>query len=119
MKLKQIAFSLACVAAALPAQAQSAKDFEELRMEMQKLRAELDALKKERAMPAMQAAPSADLSDRVEAIEIRAKDAVTLGDIPGSFRLPNSETSLRLYGFAELNMVHDFKGDNTDIDYAS
>ena len=39
-----------------------------------------------------------------------------LGDIPGSFRLPGSETSIRVYGFAEANLIKDFKstapGDN-------
>lgn len=99
---------------ALPAHAQTAKDFEELRTEMRKLREELDALKK-----AKQEAPAAALVDRVEAVELRAKDAVVVGDIGGSFRLPNSETSLRLYGFAEMNMVHEFKGDNSDQDYST
>lgn len=117
MNLKRSSLSASIVlmfaAVALPSHAQTAKDFEEMRAEMKKLREELNALK------AKQQAPAADLAERVEAVEIRAKDAVVVGDIPGSFRLPNSETSLRLYGFAELNMVHEMKGDNTDSDYAS
>lgn len=114
LKLTTLTASIALMFAAMPVQAQTAKDFEEMRAEMKKLRAELEALK-----GAKPAAASADLADRVEQVELRAKDAVVVGDIPNSFRLPNSETSLRVYGFAELNMVHEFKGDNTDMDYAT
>ena len=117
MNLKRTSLNAAIVlmfaAAALPSHAQTAKDFEEMRTEMKRLRDELNAIKK-----AKQETPAA-LADRVEAVEIRAKDAVVVGDIPGSFRLPNSETSLRLYGFAELSMVHEMKGDNTDSDYST
>jgi type II secretory pathway pseudopilin PulG len=112
---------LMLAAAALPAQAQTAKDFEEMRQEMKQLREELDALKKARQQTAQTttSADTAALNERVEQVELRAKDAVVVGDIPGSFRLPNSETSVRLYGFAELNLVKEFKGDNSDSDYAS
>ncbi|MFC6519101.1 DcaP family trimeric outer membrane transporter [Undibacterium arcticum] len=85
-----------------------------MRAEIKQLRDELNELKS-----AKQAAPDAALADRVEQVELRSKDAVVLGDIPNSFRLPNSETSLRIYGFAELNMVKEFKGDNSDQDYST
>lgn len=92
--------------------AQSAKDFEEMRNELKALRAELNQLKAQQAQaPAAPAAASASAwNDRIEAVELKQKDAVVLGDIPGSFRLPGSETSIRVYGFAEANMVKDFKG---------
>ncbi|MFT5588865.1 MAG: hypothetical protein ACI9ZF_001036 [Bradyrhizobium sp.] len=126
MQLKRTTLStavlLSLAAISLPSQAQSAKDFQEMRAEMQRMRAELDALKA--AKPALAAAPApaaanTELADRIEQVELRAKDAVVVGDIPNSFRLPNSETSLRIYGFAELNMVHEFRADNGDSDYAS
>ena len=111
-----LAASIAMMFAAVaPAKAQSAKEFEDMRNELKKLRAEIESMKSTR--PAT--GGSAELADRVGQLELRAKDAVTVGDIPNSFRLPGSETSVRLYGFAELNMVHELKGDNTDIDYAS
>ncbi|MEO8805999.1 MAG: DcaP family trimeric outer membrane transporter [Burkholderiaceae bacterium] len=94
--------------AALPAQAQTAKDFEEMREEIKRLRAEVDALKK--GAPAV--VPAADASgwgDRIEALEIKSKDAVVLGDIGGGFRLPGSETSVRFYGYAEAHAIHDLK----------
>ncbi len=47
--------------------------------------------------------------DRIEALEVKSGDAVVKGDIGGSFRLPGSETSLRIYGFAEGHAIHDLK----------
>ncbi|MFC3108981.1 hypothetical protein ACFOFO_13615 [Undibacterium arcticum] len=99
---------------ALPSYAQSSQELAQMRAEIKQLRDELNQLKN-----AKQAAPDAALADRVEQVELRSKDAVVLGDIPNSFRLPNSDTSLHIYGFAELNMVKEFKGDNSDQDYST
>jgi hypothetical protein len=92
---------------ALPAQAQSAKDFEDMRAEIKRLREEVDALKK--AAPAVPAADSRGWGDRIEALEIKSGDAVVKGDSGGSFRLPGSETSLRFYGYAEAHAIYDLK----------
>lgn len=135
MKLSSI-IKLNCLSAAVivalagitaPSYAQSAKDFEEMRAEIKRLRAEVEEMKKAKAEPAKAevaktdaAGPSnAALAERIEQVELRVKDAVVAGDIGGSTRLPNSETSVRLYGFAELNMVKEFKGDNSDQDYST
>ncbi|MGP1692875.1 MAG: DcaP family trimeric outer membrane transporter, partial [Giesbergeria sp.] len=95
--------------------AQSAQDFNEMRAELKALRAELNQLKGQQAQPAPAASASA-WNERLDTVELRQKDAVVLGDIPGSFRLPGSETSIRVYGFAEANLIKDFKstapGDN-------
>lgn len=113
MNLKRTGLSASIVlmfaAVAMPAYAQTAQDFADMRAEMQKLRDEINELKGAKTATA----------DRVEQVELRARDAVVAGDIGGSFRLPGSETSVRLYGFAELNMVKEFKGDNANNDYAS
>jgi len=61
-----------------------------------------------------EAAPSAE--DRLDLVEVKQKDAVVVGDIPGSFRIPGTEVSLRLYGYVEADWIHEFKGDNSDID---
>ncbi|MBI3230073.1 MAG: porin [Burkholderiales bacterium] len=106
-----------------------------MRNEIKRLRAEVEDLKKDKgaradvqekvkteavaAATAASAASTAALADRVEQVELRVKDAVVGGDIGGSSRLPGSETSVRLYGFAELNMVKEFKGDNGDQDYST
>jgi hypothetical protein len=101
----------AAVAAAcangLPALAQSAKDFDEMRQEIKRLREEVNALKKQVA-PAG-AAGSSGWGERIEQLEIKSKDAVLLGDIGGGFRLPGSETSVRFYGYAEAHLIRDLK----------
>ncbi len=136
-QLKPLALSIALMlgASALPAHAQSAKDFREMRAEIKRLHDELNELKKSvqtapvvapavAVAPAVVAAPApvvanTDLVERVEQVELLAKDAVVAGDIPNSFRLPGSSTSMRIYGFAELTAVHEMKGDNSDQDYAT
>ncbi len=94
-----------------------------LQAEVRRLAAEVEALKARGAAPAQPAGPSADavaeLSDRVGLVEIQQKDAVVAGDIPGSFRVPGTDVSLRLYGFAELSWVHAFEADSSDIDYST
>lgn len=130
--MKRSALSLALLAASvtsLPALAQSAKDFELLRNEVMRLRKELDELKGQQAArpapaPAVVAAPqpaadTAALTERIEQVELKQKDAVVAGDIPGSFRLPGSDTSIRLYGHVEVNAVHELKGSSGDIDYST
>ncbi|MEK8048652.1 DcaP family trimeric outer membrane transporter [Ideonella sp. DXS22W] len=97
------------LAAAAPALAQ-ANPLDELREEVRKLRAELEALKKDRAAtPAVKPADASGWGERIEQLELKSKDAVTLGDIGGGFRLPGSETSIRLYGYAEAHAIHDIK----------
>jgi hypothetical protein len=123
------AAALLCGVAAAAEPAKSAKSDEQLdalRAEVRKLRDELEALK---TAPVPAAAPvpasasvtsgTRALEERVDLVEIKQQDAVVMGDLPGSFRVPGTEVSLRLYGFAELNWVHDFKGDNSDIDYST
>jgi len=108
----------AAFTAGTPVQAQTAKDFEDMRQEIKRLRDEVNELKKskaaEAAKPTAEAKP-ADPSwgDRIDLLEIRQRDAVTMGDIPGGFRLPGSETSLRIYGYAEAHAIHDFKQTST------
>ncbi|WP_242333741.1 MULTISPECIES: DcaP family trimeric outer membrane transporter [Anaeromyxobacter] len=103
-------------------------DVQALRAEVKRLAEELEALKARAAAPTPASytpppAPAAEqvaaLAERVDVVEIQQKDAVVAGDVPGSFRVPGTELSLRLYGFAELNWVHAFGPDNSDIDYAT
>lgn len=118
--MKKSATTLALLAAgvlSLPAFGQTKADFDEMRQELQRLRQEINALKGQPAVAASAAAASTN--DRIEQLEIKQKDAVVLGDIGNSFRLPGSETSLRIYGFAELNAVKEFKGDNSANDYST
>ncbi len=102
------------------------QDIQGLRAEVKRLAAELDAMKAKSDKPvvvpaAASVAPAAsavlaEVTERIDTVEIKAKDAVTAGDVPGSFRVPGTEVSLRLYGWAEMNYIHEFKGDNSNSD---
>ena len=110
MTTRMTLVALAAAAAAMamaPAQAQSSKEVEELRQELQKLRQEVSELKKGNAA---KPADASGWGERVEQLEIKQKDAVVAGDTGGSFRLPGSETSVHLYGYAEAHAIHDFDG---------
>jgi hypothetical protein len=110
MMLNQTVIAAALAAAclgAVPARAQTAKDFEDMREEIKRLRDEVNALKQQAAPT--KAADNSGWGERIEQLEIKSKDAVVQGDIGGGFRLPGSETSLRLYGYAEANLIHDIK----------
>ncbi|WP_257455989.1 porin [Archangium lipolyticum] len=109
--------------AATPQAAQHPSDLEDLRAELKRLREELDALKAAKPEAAAGSAfaqgESSEVEERLDLLEVKQEDAVVAGDIPGSFRVPGTDISLRIYGIAELNWIHDFEGDNTDIDYAT
>jgi hypothetical protein len=116
-KTTTLAAAVALLALGQPVQAQSSKELEELRAEIRKLREEVNQLKK-----GSEAAKPADPSgwgEKIEQVEIKQKDAVVLGDIPGSFRLPGSETSVHIYGFAEAHLIHDFKGTAPGDDFTN
>lgn len=102
------------------------QETQELRAEVKRLADEVAALKAKAAQGAVQPAATsvgpaasavlAEVTERIDTVEIKAKDAVTAGDVPGSFRVPGTEVSLRLYGWAEMNYIHEFEGDNADSD---
>ena len=117
MKLQPTLIGLAAsllVVGAAPALAQSKAEFDEMRNEIRRLSAEVNALRQaaETARSSAvkldsKAADNSGWGERIEQLEIKAKDAVVLGDIGGGFRLPGSETSIRLYGYAEAHLIHD------------
>jgi DcaP outer membrane protein len=117
--------STATAEQAQPAAASQPSDIEALRAELKRMREELDALKAARPEAAAGSATASGESststaeERLDLLEVKQEDAVVAGDIPGSFRVPGTDISLRIYGIAELNWDHDFQGDNSDIDYAS
>jgi DcaP outer membrane protein len=113
----------AALVAAPAVRADTKDDVEALRAEVKRLEAEVKALQgaKPAAEPARDAAAPAEAgtADRLDLLEVKQGDAVVKGDIPGSFRIPGTEISLRLYGYAELDWVHAFSADNSDIDYST
>lgn len=118
LKLTMTACAAALTFAALPTRAQT---MDEMRQELKQLRDEVNELKRQKAAES-KPADSSGWGDRIDALEIKSKDAVVVGDIPGGMRIPGSETSLHIYGYAEAHAIHDFKqsspSDNfTDLTY--
>lgn len=123
---------IACIAPSAYAADTSAQRIQLLENQIKVMQQQLEELKttlvksQEAAKPAPAAAASTDTKDLAKQVEelrnqvdSQAKETVVAGDIPNSFRIPGSETSIHLYGIAELNMTHDFTGYNGDVDYAS
>ncbi len=115
MKLKKITLALVAVGMGVggTAQAADADRIAQLEAQMKVLMEQLAALKTSTATANKEVT---ELKDQVAA---QSKEVVVAGDIPGSFRVPGSDTSVRLYGVGELNMVHESKGDAAKNDYST
>lgn len=116
MKLKKITLALLAAGLGLAGSANAASEAEriaQLEAQMKALMEQLAALK------ATTATANKDVADIKDQMAAQSKEVVVAGDIPGSFRLPGTDTSVRLYGVAELNMVHEMKGDGGKNDYAT
>jgi Ni/Co efflux regulator RcnB len=116
MTMQKTLLALAAALAVLgpvSAQAQSNAAIDELREEIRKLRAEVEALKKAKPAEA-KAGDNSGWGERIEQLELKQKDAVVAGDIGGGFRLPGSETSVKLYGYAEAHLIHDLREPSPD-----
>ncbi len=117
MRMNYTLIAMASMMAALgasPSHAQSSKEVEEMRQELRRLREEVNTLSQQKAQ-----GDTGHLAERVDQVELKQKSAVSAGDIPGSFRIPGSETSVRVYGFAEAHLIHDFKGTAPGDDFTN
>jgi hypothetical protein len=107
MKLSKIVLTLLAAgmgAGLLPqAHAADADRLAQLEAQLKMLQKEIEEMKKS-------AVKSQDLTDLRDQVTAQGKESVVMGDIPNSIRVPGSETSLRVYGFAEAHMIKDFKG---------
>lgn len=113
MKLTRLSLMLVaagCLHTGVFAQANDAR-IQNLEKQVMQLMQELQALK---ATPAA----NADVQALKDQVELNHKEAVVLGDIPGSFRLPGSDTSVKVYGFAEMQAWRDSKA-TTAYDFSS
>ncbi|MBS1227328.1 MAG: hypothetical protein H6R17_605 [Proteobacteria bacterium] len=112
MKLKQVALALLAIGLGSTAHASDAERIAQLESQMKQLMEQLQALKA--------STPSAkEVSELKDQVAAQGKEAVVGGDIPGSFRVPGSDTSVRLYGVAEVDMVKEWKGDGGANDYST
>lgn len=115
MKYTRIAMALMATGIVLSPAAHAAGEAEriaQLEKQLKLMQEQIEALKTSKAS-------SQDVKDLKDQVDAQGKESVVAGDIPGSFRIPNTDTSIRLYGIAELNYVKEFKGDNSNNDYAS
>lgn len=116
MKIKTLSLALITAGCAVAPLAQAATDAERiatLEQQLKAMQAQLEAMKK---APAGANSETQELRNQLDAM---AKENVVVGDVPGSFRVPGSDTSVRVYGVAELNAVHESRGDNSGNDYST
>lgn len=112
MKYKSIVLALAAAGFGLANSVHAAGDADrisQLEKQLKALQEQIESLK----------ASSKDVADLKDQVAAQGKEAVVIGDIPNSFRLSGSDTSIRVYGIAELNMVRENKGDGAQNDYAT
>ncbi len=104
MKVTKIAMALLVAgmgAGLVPAaHAADADRLAQLEKQLQMLQQEIESMKAENAKQVT------DLRDQLTA---QGKEAVVAGDIGNSSRIPGSETSVRVYGYAEANLIKDLK----------
>lgn len=115
MKIKKAALAVLSLGISVSpfAQAADADRIAQLEAQMKQLMAQIEVLK------ASTASANKEVTDIKDQMSAQTKELVVAGDIPGSFRLPGTETSVRLYGVAELNAVKEFKGDGGKNDYST
>lgn len=76
---------------------------------IEELKTQIDALQRKlEELDRKQQAADADNKRKVTELEKRTapENAVTAGDTPGSFKLPGTDTSVRLYGYVKLDAVY-------------
>lgn len=114
--------AVAAFSVALPAAAQSSDEVQALRAQVKELMARIEKLEKApppAAAPAASAAataapPAAALAGPTVKVPAplpgqKEQELVTSGSFPGSWRLPGTDLSMRLYGFAKLDFIYDFR----------
>lgn len=104
-RMKTIAAAVAavCMAAAAPAYS---GEVEDLKASMKKMMERIEQLEKQqKTQAAVKAAPAAVPAN-----------VVVAGDLPNSIKVPGTNTSIRVYGYAQLDATYDFKGRNSDPD---
>ncbi len=114
MKIKKVALALLTIGIGFgsTAHATDADRIAQLEAQMKLLMEQLQTLK-------TQTASAQEVTELKNQVEAQGKEAVVMGDIPNSFRVPGSDTSVHLYGIAEVDMVKEWKGDGAKNDYST
>ena len=93
-------------------------ELDELKAVVRQLQQRIEQLENRQKTDASQAAAPAARPGKTTA----ATEPVTAGSIPGSFRIPGTDTSIKIYGNVRVDATYDFAGRNNDIrnnDWAS
>lgn len=94
-----------------PASAQSST--QSLRLEIQNLQDRLNQLEAQQAENTRaQQAAAAQAAEANRAAQAAKQASMTPGSFPGSFRVPGTNTSVRLYGFVRATGTYDLNGRN-------
>ena len=105
IRMKRIAMAMSALGLVGTAAPVFAGEVEDLKAMVQKLMARVEQLETQKAAaPAPAAAPAIPAN------------VVTAGDIPGSIKVPGTNTSLKIYGYVQTDATYDLKGRNRDID---
>jgi hypothetical protein len=70
---------------------------------------QLQALQKSIAELKASTPTKKEVSDLSDQVVLQGKETVVAGDMGNSIRIPGSETSVRVYGYVEANLIKDFK----------
>lgn len=119
LRLKPIALAL-CAAAVLPLPAM-AGEIDDLKKTLKQLVQRIDELEKEQqsaktAIAQVKAAPVTTSAATSASANSVAPVDQSPADLPNSFRIPGSDTSIRFYGYAQMDGTYDVKGRNRDTD---
>lgn len=121
MKLKTLTLFMAaagCLSAPVLAQTTEQR-VQQLEAQVRQLVEQLNTLKAAQTKaPQGGAGWEAAVSDLRDQVEINHKESVVMGDLPGSFRVPGTDTSVKVYGFAELQGWRDSKS-TTAYDFST
>ncbi|MEN3372066.1 DcaP family trimeric outer membrane transporter [Dechloromonas sp. ZS-1] len=125
MQLKHIALAIAALGAGTQAfaagnAAAEANRIAQLESQLKAMQAQIEELKNiQKTQSTAQKSQKEELAQLQDQVVAQGKEVVVAGDLPNSMRLASGDTSIRVYGIAEMNMVRENKGTNADNDYST
>lgn len=124
MQLKHIALAIAALGAGTQAfaagNAAEANRIAQLEAQLKAMQSQIEELKNiQKNQLTAQKSQKEELAQLQDQVVAQGKEVVVAGDLPNSMRLASGDTSIRVYGIAEMNMVREHKGSNADNDYST
>ncbi len=125
MQLKHIALAIAALGAGTQAfaagnAAAEANRIAQLESQLKAMQAQIEELKNiQKTQSTAQKSQKEELAQLQDQVVAQGKEVVVAGDLPNSMRLASGDTSVRVYGIAEMNMVSERRGTNADSDYST